>query len=173
MKNITGDKLKIKYKGIFDMQGLISLVTDWFESRGYEVLIQKFKHKTKTFGFEDELQIKGWLDETELHRIEFIFRLIIWDRTEVEVIVEGQKKTLMKGRLFIVINGSIEIDPYGRYEGSVFSRALRNFMMNKILFHNMFTIYADRMEYKSLEIMNCIKEFLDMQSKGKYYKNMW
>ncbi len=131
MKTMSESKamptLFFKYKGIFDLGGLTNVVIDWFETRGYEVQMTKVKHKARSAGFEDEYQIKGWMDETEYHRIEIIFTMRLWEGNFVEVVVNGQQKKLMKGRFTIYLTGKLELDTTGRYESSIFAKGLRNF----------------------------------------------
>ncbi|MBN2458291.1 hypothetical protein JXB31_04135 [Candidatus Woesearchaeota archaeon] len=167
------DELHLKYKGIFNLGGVLSIVTDWLETRGYEVIIKKVKHKTKTFGFEDEYEIRGWRDETDYHRIYIDFYMHMWDANEVDVLIEGQKKRLMKARLYMSIQGKIETDPSGRFDTSMFSKALRKFMYDKVIHHKYESVWGDKLQYKMHEIYGHIKEYLDMQSKGMYFKNMW
>jgi hypothetical protein len=166
-------ELHFKYLGIFDMAGLFSVITDWFETRGFEIVIPQVKHKSKTFGFEDEYKILGWRDETDLHRVSIEFYMHSWDVNLVDVIVDGQKKKLMKGRIYIALRGKLAVDYSERFDNTIFFKGLRKFMMDMVLKQRYDAIWTDLIHYKMHEVQNNIKEFLDMQSKGKYYKNMW
>jgi hypothetical protein len=172
-EDMGAHELQFKYQGILDMAGLFSVVTDWFETRGYEITIPQVKHKAKTFGFEDEYKIMGWRDETDLHRVQIEFYMHMWDANQVEVIVDGQKKQLMKGRFYMALRGKLAVDYFERFDSSILFKGLRKFMMKMVLKHRYDAIWTDLIHYKMHEIQNNIKEFLDMQSKGKYFKNMW
>ena len=166
-------RIFLKFKGIFDLGGLLNVITDWFETRGYTVVIDQVKHKLKTQGYEDEYQITGWRDETDFHRIKIRFSMYMWEGNLVEVVVGGQQRKLMKARINICLEGDLEYDFQGRYDKSMFAKGLRTFLLNQVLKHRYGTIWEDHLHYKVHEVGNNIKEYLDMQSKGKYYKNMW
>lgn len=159
----------IRYKGIFNLQELIKAITDWFEKKNYEHYIYQTKTKDKDFGSEEEYGIKGWVNETEYHRLTVDVYMHLWDANPVEVTENGEKKTMTKAAMLIKIKGDLDQDFAERFKHSHFAKKLKQFMEEKVLNYRYGVIWADDHVYRIEGLGNYIKQFLNMNTQGKYW----
>ena len=160
----------IRYKGLFDFDGLYNLIAAWMKARGYWFQEKVYKHKVPLpTGAEQEISFTGSKDITEFYRHNMALDFHLWDMTEVEVEVKGVKKTLTSARMEIIITGDLEVDYQGRFEKKKFLQELRNFLMKYIIKEEMEGVYADELRYRLYKLHTAIKEYLDMQAQGSEY----
>ncbi len=159
----------LRYKGVFDLQGLISTVTGWFEKLGYETYIYQTKSKVTAFGTEEEFGIRGWMNETEYHRLKIDVYFKMFDVTPVEVVQDGEKRELTKAAVEATGSGQFITDFSDRFEGSTFMQKLKQFMEKRIINERYDTIWKDNFHYRVQELNEVIKRFFDMSGQGKYW----
>jgi hypothetical protein len=168
---ITTDKHTIRYKGLFDFDGLYNLIVQWMKARRYWFHEEAYKHKVPLpTGAEQEITFKGDKEVTEfyMHSIRLDFHL--WDMTEVEVEVGGVKKTLTSARMEIVMVGVLNIDYQKKFDKSTLWQNVRDFLLKYIMKQDVETIWYDELRYRIYKLHDAIKQFLDMQAKGSEYK---
>jgi len=164
-------KLRVRYKGLFDFDGLYNLIAHWFKSRGYWFHETTYKHKVPSpLGAEDELKWEGTKKVNDYVQYEIEIEMHLWDMTEVEVEKDGVKKTLTNARFELIIDGDLEIDYQGRWQRSAFWAAVGDFYHKYIIKKEWETVYGDELWYRMQKLQNTIKEFMDMQAKGYEYK---
>ena len=123
-----GKPVIIKYKGLFDFDGLYNLISQWIKSSGFWFHEKTYKHKVPSpAGAEEEIIFQGTREKTELYKHTIDVYIHIWDMTEVEVEIGGKKKTLTNARIEIVINGLIEVDYDNKFQKNAFLAGLFNF----------------------------------------------
>ena len=165
------EKHYIRYKGLFDFDGLYNLIAAWMKARGYWFEETKYKHKVPLpTGAEQEITFKGSKDVTEFYQHNIVVDFHLWDMTEVEVEVKGVKKTLTNARLEIVISGALNVDYEGRFEETTFWQNVRDFFLKYVLKQDLETIWYDELRYRLYRLHAAIKEFMDMQTKGYEYQ---
>jgi len=150
----------VKYSGIFDFQGLYSLIVNWLKDNGYE-MEESFKYKNKEFGYEVELKLSGWRKENEYVKVLPSIFIQVWGMKDVEV----NKKKVQKGRLRIIINGKIEMDYAKEYEKNAILKELRKWYQ-KYIFSSRYDqgYYWDRMYFHMVGLQNQLKGFLGMEA---------
>ncbi len=155
--------MMIKYRGIFDFNGLYDFVVDWLKDNKYEIK-ESFKYKNKEFGYEVELKLDGWRKETEYIKVLPGIFIQVWGMKDVEV--NGKK--LQKGRMRITINCALEMDYSGEYERSRLLRELRKWYHKYVFSSRYDTGYHwDRMYFHMVAFQNKLKEFLGMHAETK------
>ncbi len=163
-------KQTIRYKGLFDFDGLYNVIVQWMKARRYWFHETIYKHKVPSpAGAEQEITFKGDKKITEFYKYEVTVKFHLWDMTEVEVEIDGVKKTLTSARLEISLNGKMLIDFEGRYGKTNFLVELRDFMLKYILRRDIENIYEDQLYYRVIKLQGVIKDYLDMQTKGNEY----
>jgi len=163
----------IKYKGIYDFAELWRLIGDWFESKSFEVVEGKAKHKMGTFGEEFETIMHAWRNVTDYFRFEMVVYSKYWDGNYVEVVKGGQKKKMIKARLYMRIGGTLVMDYSDRYDRSNFGKGLGKFMDKFVMRWPADAVYSDQLHYKIHELMNVVKEYLNVEAKGSEFADMW
>jgi len=169
--NITA--VHLRYKGIVDFQALWRVIGDWFESKGFEIQEPKAKHKMGPFGEEFECVIAAWRNVTDHYRFEMTAYQKYWDGTYVEVVKDGKKSKLLKARFFFKFSSKIVLDYSDRYEKSRFTQAMGKFLNHRVLRWQWESVYGDQLFYKTLELQNIVKEYLNMEMHGSEFADMW
>ena len=165
----------IQYKGIFDMQDLYESIADFFRQRKFKFYeVQQRLRRPSPFGAEILYQFEARRKVEEYY--EWIARITIetFDINDVEVITkDGKKKKLTKGRLWIYIEGRVEMDYEKVWEKTAFLAHLKSFYNKYILRKTILGIWWDQLYYKVvLSLHALIKERLKMVSEGFEARHM-
>ena len=159
----------LKFKGVFDFEGLYRLMAKWFMDRQYDFYEKLFKNKPPEL--EIEWVAKRKVDELYQFKIRLYFHL--WDVKEVEAIKEGVKKKLTSCRMIIEFDPSVIIDYQDRWSESKFTQSLLKFYVLNVVKREVELKYADPLWYINYRLHNLVKEYLDMEVKGNAYADMW
>ena len=163
----------VRYKGVFDFTALWKLIMDWFESKGFEVQENKSKRNLRTTGEELETQMTGWRNVTDYYRFQIVVYQKYWDAQYIDVIKDGKKQKMIKARIVFRIAPTLVLDYSDRYATSRLTKALGHFLNTYIYKWQIDAVYGDQLMYKGYEIQGVIKEFLNMETKGSEFADMW
>ncbi len=168
---INARTLTIRYRGLFDFDGLYNVIVQWMKARRFWFHETKYKHKVSSpFGAEQEITFTGDKKVTDFYAHAITIDLHLWDMTEVEVVQKGIKKTLTNARMQIDIQGTLSLEYEKRWEVSTFWMAVRDWWMKYIMRREVESIYYDEIYYRTYRLHNVIKKFLDMEAKGHEYE---
>lgn len=162
--------LIIRYKGLFDFDGLYYMMAKWLKDRRYWLHETDYKHKVPTHGAEQEIK---WAAEKKINDyIMYRYNLFIhtWDQVEVEVVKDGQKKTLTSARLEITFDGVVEVDYEKRMERNAIWKAIADVFYKYFLKEDIESIHYDTMYYRLQKFHAAVKDYIDMTAKGYEYK---
>ena len=163
-------KFTIRYKGLFDFDGLYNLMVQWMKSRRYWFHETKYKHKVPSpKGAEQEMTFEGNKKITDYMMYDLKVDIHIWEMTEVEVVHKGVKKNLTNGRMEIIFMGYLTTDFAKRWTGNKLFELISHFYEQYIAKEEIESIYWDTIHYKTQHFVNVVKEFLDMEAKGYEY----
>ncbi|MFH1134064.1 MAG: hypothetical protein V1735_06240 [Nanoarchaeota archaeon] len=165
-------ELIVKYEGLMDMDGLYKRIHTWFINRKFEPVEKVFKDKSRQEGREEQIKIDGFRNDDPQFRVWVNVYIHTWNMNKVEVVVDGKKKMMEKGRFKITIRADFEVDYENRWERSKFTRALLNFYI-KYLIYRKLTVYGDKIEYEGHKLQELIKGYLGMGAAGDQYADMW
>ena len=170
----TMAKFRLRYKGVFDWEGLYKTMREWFKEREYDFLETRYKHKMRSGGLAElEINWKCWREETEYVKNWITVYFHIWDFKEVDVIKNGKKMKLSKARMLIEIEPWIEIDYEGRWAGSLLKRKLRDFY-NRFLYRvEIESLWEDKLWYNSNKLLQLAKRYLEIESESEAFDDYW
>jgi len=99
------DAPKIKFKGVFDFDGLYKYLKGWLKSKSFSISEGTYKDK----GGEFEIEWDAVKNVTDYYRYKISIKFFGWDISKIELIDEKTKKprVLDKGRIEITIKGEI------------------------------------------------------------------
>lgn len=164
----------IRYKGIFDLNELYKIIHDWLISRGYQVHESKYKSislqtggKERTFDWNAHRKVTDFV----MYWINLHFQF--QDTMPIEVVKDGQKKTLYKGVVMIRIVHTVELDFSERMSRSKLHQSIVKFMQTVMWRKKIDTLWEDKLRFKCYELMNIIKESLDFMTKGNEHYDVW
>ncbi len=164
----------IRYKGVFDMNELYKIIYDWLIARGYQVHESKYKTVSlSTGGKERSFDWNAHRKGEEMVMLWINLHFQIQDAEEIEVIQNGEKKKLMKGRVYIRIQLDIEYDYSERFAHTKLGQTMINFLMNFMWSKKVETYWEDKQRFKAYELVNIIKETLDFMTKGNEHFDVW
>jgi hypothetical protein len=163
--------LIIRYKGLFDFDGLYYLMVQWLKQRRYWFHEIDYKHKVPSpAGAEQEIKWEAEKKINDYMKYKMNIFLHTWDQTEVEVVKNGEKKTLTSARIEITFDGTIEIDYEKRMSKSKFWAAIADVYYKYFLKEDIESIHYDTMYYRLQRLHSLVKNYLDMGAKGFEYE---
>lgn len=155
----------IKYRGVFDYDGITTFVIKWFKKRKFNVNEKKHKHKMSCpHGLDIDWGVEFWkkIDDYYMYQADVQFRL--WNARQVEVVKDGKKKMLWYAELKVVIGMDVVCDYMGRWETNQFFERLRNFYDQYIIKVDIRVRHVDPFYYKLLDLQTEIKKKLEMEA---------
>ena len=171
-KTIATNNLIIRYKGLFDFDGLYNVVARWMKARRYWFHEEVYKHKVPSpMGAEQEMTFTGnkKINDYIMYSMKISFHL--WEMNEVEVVKDGVKKTLTNARMEIIMGSTVNVDYEKRMEKGKLWTALSDVYYKYFLKEDIESIHHDTIYYRMFKLHNIVKEFLDMGAKGNMYES--
>lgn len=165
----------LKFNGIFDFDGLYKVMHDWLVDRQYYFEESLYKHKVPTpAGAEQHIKWDCWRKVNAYVKYWINIYFILRDMKEVEVIKDGERKKLTKARLLIVFGGKVELDFSKRFPHNRLAKNLMDFLINYIWKpEKVVSMWWDELYYRIYKFQRVVKEYLEMESKGNAYYDMW
>ena len=164
-------KYEVRYSGLFDFDGLYAAVIDWGKNYGFMWHEIYYKHKVprptgaeQQFKWQLTKKVSGYLS----HKIDFLVH--IWDMLEVEVDVNGVKKPLTSGRIYIKISGTLIMDWQDKFTGSGFKEKLGHWYRHFVYRKEVEAIYWDQLHYRIIDMQTILKKYFDVQAKKHAFK---
>ena len=152
---------RIKYRGMFDLDGFYKTMALWFKERRFELHERLYKAKPP------ELRVEWYAERKRTSWVKEIVEVAVhmWGEYDIEAIVNGKKKKMAKVRMIITINGDIE-SPYAdifgepRWTATNLERRLSQVFRNWVMAREMAGLYWDRLYYELYELYGTLKEYL-------------
>lgn len=161
---------RIKFRGLYDLDGLYSFMANWLRQRRYEV------HETLYKAKPPELEIRM---RAERKITGFIMEVLTvyyhsWGEYDLDVMVNGTKKKMTNARMIITLGGEIRApyeDIFGRprWTASAVERRLLDLFRNWFVRRELESVYWDTLYYEMYKFHGAIKDFLKYEAKGNVY----
>jgi hypothetical protein len=171
---ILNTPIMIRYKGVFDYDGLYKMMHAWLISKRFLFHEDKYKDKVSTpFGNEIEITWKAEKKVTEFVKEYIDIEFHLWDFSEVEVIKDGKKTKMGKARMEIKFFAKLELDYAKRFTGEnddeTFSKKLGKFYVENIIYWDWRIRYANALEYSVYDLQTKVKKYLNMDTSNNMY----
>jgi hypothetical protein len=169
--DILDAPLFIRYKGVFDFEGLYRMMHAWLVNKRFIFHENLYKDKVYTpFGNELEIKWKAEKKVTEYVKEYVDVHFHLWDFSEVEVIKEGKKVKMTKSRMEIKFEASLELDYSKKFsKGGKFAKKLGEFYQNKVIYWDWRIKYADSLTYSLYDLHAKVKKYLGLASGSNAY----
>lgn len=154
----------LKYKGIYDCQGLFRFMRGWMEKNHYTFFETKYKDKPSAQGREYEWGCKGDKKVDGYYQYWIEWFLHIWDQNPVEIIKDGQKKTMAEGRIMIRFNSIVVLDYEKQFESRSFHNKMQEFLYDHVIREDAETGHWDSLYYELNRFKNEVEAFLNMET---------
>ncbi len=159
----------IKYKGVFDLQRMYKVIVRWFKAR-------RFIFYENLYRFKPPELILAW--QAERRKTAFVKDIIkvnidVRGYEEVETIVGGVRKKMVKGRLTIHLHFGLETG-YADIAGtkkwnSELERRLKWFLHKYVIKRDFELIHLDSLMYETWKLQKLIKDYLRLECVGNLY----
>ena len=159
--------LKIRYKGVFDFEGVYNTIYHWFRDRQFRFHEQRFKTKAHTaLGNEFKLNLWAEREDSEYYKYYAKMFLHLWESKEIPVIIDGKQVMRMKGRMHIDIEGSVITDWQKRYHSDVnfLHKMMENFLNKTVLKYDIDMKHVDVFDKELHRLEHEIKKVLKMET---------
>ncbi len=163
-------KTRIKYKGLYDLDGLYRFMANWLRQRRYELNETLYKSKPP------EMELR-WTAERK--KTGFVMEVITiyyhsWGEYDLDVVVNGKKKKMTNARFILTIGGKMEApyaDIFGRerWTHNAVERRLLLLFTNWFAKRELESVYWDALYYEMYKFQGEIKDFLKLEAKGNVY----
>ncbi len=158
------DHLTISYSGIFNVTELYQLMDNWFREKGFDKRELRNQEHVNPEGKYIELELQPWKKVSDYVR--HVIRILVRMMRVKEVVVEidGKRKRMNKGKVFIIIDGLMYTDFEGRWEQRPFY-----FFMRTIFDKFIYKTYTGQME--DLMVENCSQLHMLIKSHLNLYRH--
>lgn len=156
----------LKYKGVFDYNGLTTMLTRWLQDRQFEINEKGHKHKYSCpHGFEIERTIEGWRKIDDYYMYQITVDMHLWDAFEVDAVKNGKKVKFWNARIDLKLSFEVICDYADRWAKGPFMEKLRDNVYDEYIIKKEIIInHADPLYYKLLSLHTKVKDFLEMET---------
>jgi hypothetical protein len=164
MWTATAD-IKLRYKGVYDMKGVLRILYNWYIINRYDYHEDLYKDKLDTpLGNEIEIKMKGEKKVSEYLKYVVKFYTHQWEAKDVVVKVGDKEVKMMTGRLEIKMEGRVVSDWQNRFKAGTIWEKAQKFMEKVVLRKEIEFKHIDPMEKELHALSGEIKRFLKMES---------
>lgn len=168
---IKDPPLLIRYKGVFDYDGMYKMMHAWLVSKRFLFHEDKYKDKVSTpFGNEIEAKWSAEKKVTEFVMEKISIEFHLWDAAETEIIKDGKKVKMYKARMEIKFFAELMLDYNKKFsEGTTFAKKLGKFYVENIIYWDWRIRYANALEYAVYDLQTKVKKYLNMDTGSSAY----
>jgi hypothetical protein len=168
-ENVVAQNVLIKFKGLYDYEGVYRFMWDWLERHRYRVHEDRYKDKLFT-ALGTEIEPKWTADRKVDEYVQYIIVIEwhLWDAKDVEIDEGGVKKKLTTGRMTIILKGTVNLDYGGIFKGKGFIPFLGN-VYKKMRKREIENVFLQGLEDEVFMLQSEIKNYLNMHGKEQAY----
>lgn len=168
---IKDPPLLIRFKGVFDYDGMYKMMHAWLISKRFMFHENKYKDKVATpFGNEIEIAWAAEKKVTEFIKEHIKVEFHLWDYAEVEIIKDGKKLKMGKARMEIKFFAFLEFDYSEKFrKGNDFTKNLGKFYVEHVIYWDWRIRYATPLEYSVYDFHAKVKKYLNMDTGTNAY----
>lgn len=160
-QRIIVDHLTISYSGLFNVTELYQLLDNFMREKGYdkrELLNQE--HITPE-GKYIEIKLEPWKKVSDYvrHQVKITVRMLKLKETTIEI--DGKRKKMHKGKVYIIIDGYMYTDFEGRWEQRPFYFFLRT-IFDKFIYRSYTGQFEDLLVETCSQLHMTVKSFLNL-----------
>lgn len=160
-KEVNIEPLPIfRYTGLIDFDKIYSSIISWFRDQKYAFFEDKYVYK----GSEIEVGLRGEKVVTPWVKYTVETELKIIDAKEVEAVIDGEKKKMLKGRLQFMTKAKYMLDPEKRWEGSWLLETMRDFYFTYLIKGQVKGWHID-LTKKARELYKLVKEIVQVTAR--------
>jgi len=154
--------LRVRQKGIFDMNELYKVMFRWFSQHNYDFQEKEYIDKVQPDGGR-VLEIGWWSYRKISDYVKFRIKVkfLIVGLKDVEIEVDGMKRKTNSGDAEMRFVAWIETDYEGKWEANPVTKFFREFY-NKYIMRSKIEDYETELHEELYELMGEVKAFLNL-----------
>jgi hypothetical protein len=159
------EPIKLRYKGLYDMKGLIKLVYNWYIDNHFRFHEELYKDKVESpLGNEIEIKTNGDRKVSEYYKNIVKVYFHQWESKDVIIKVGGKDVSMVQGRIEILVSGEVITDWQGKFKkGTVWEKA-QKLLEKSVIIKDIEIKHIDPLD-KELHVLAAdIKRFLRIES---------
>jgi hypothetical protein len=157
-------KEKLSHKGLFDFSALYAFAHSWFKDEDYGVDEERYEEKVSGSSRNLLIEWKATKPLSDYFKIEHKVKFEIEGMTDVEVEVDGEKKSMNKGSIKLDIKSAMVIDPESKWDVKPYYRFLRD-VYNKYIIRGRVENIKDKIGNDARGFKESLKQFLDLMGR--------
>lgn len=160
------DHLKIDYKGAFELNQMIRLITSYTKEMGFDARYDKdFEINTKA-GKHVDFVFYPWKKITDFARHQIKVRILTENMVKVDAVLDNKKVKLDYGRLQIFIDGTLDLDYFSKWNKHPVLMFIRT-LYNKFVYR----AYTERFEQRLIfDIHHIYDRLQKMLNQYRHYR---
>jgi hypothetical protein len=157
--------IKLRFRGVYDMKGLMRLIYKWYSSSQYTYHETKYKDKQETvFGNEIEIEMEGNKKVTEYLRYYVKITTHQWESKDIVVKVGEKEVSMMQGRVEVQITAWIVTDWQDQFKKGTWWETAQNFMEKVVIMPDIALLHIDPLDKDLHALARDIKNHLKIES---------
>ena len=171
---VLGHPIKLRYKGVWDMQDLYEGTINWLRERKWKFNERVYKHKHPS-PYGVERQYIWQADQRVDHWVKIVIDIYIhtYDAHDVEAVdKQGNRKVFTKGKIWIILKIMDHWEPDKSWDTHTFWGFLKQFYINYIVKKRRMQGYSPRYRHEVTALKHYLMRALKMESKDFEYANM-
>jgi len=155
----------IRYKGVFDFDGVYKYIVKWIKNNDYDF----YEKKVWDYPPYKVYKLEGRKKISYMTMFLLFVEIWVWEDKPVEIVRDGKVKHLTEARMKILFDGGYTFDYDGDFEKSPGLKKIEKFLLFKIMFHDMFLKWYDFMDYFVHSFVADVKDYLEMETASNAY----
>jgi hypothetical protein len=160
---------RIKFNGMFDLEGLYRFMVRWLKQKRYEVHETLYKFKPPEFN----LKLRGERKKNAFVKHIINIDLHMWGEYDIETIINGKKKKMANARMILTLEMELE-SPYPNLFGDKrwnlpMERKLLRFFEEYVMKRDFEELDFDVLWYELYQFQTAIKEYMKLEARGSAY----
>ncbi len=146
-------KEKVKHTGLGDLKASYKYAREWLDKEGYTIVEDNYSEKVVEGNAKEiEIEWTAWKKITDYFKITIKIKWKILKMTEVEVEIEGKRRTMNKfGEIALELKGILEKDYSSKWEVSPFTKFFKE------IYHKY--VIPQRTEEREKEVRDIVQDF--------------
>ncbi len=162
---------QVKYSGIFDYEGLMRVIIRWLKARRFKFDEKLYEQKPgNELGGDIVIFWEAELKINDFYKFKMYINHQAWDINEVEVVKDGVKKILTKGKLELYIYGEAIFDADKRFQENKLTRFLASFYYKWLAWTPVTGDVHDTLHYRVIKLQTVVKEYLGAMGTGNPFE---
>lgn len=161
-KDFIAKDLRVRQKGIFDMNELYKTMFRWFSQHNYDFQEKEYIDKVQPDG--GRVLELGWWSYRKISdyvRFRIKVKFLVVGLKDIEIEVDGMKRKTNSGDCEIRFTAWIETDYEGKWEANPITKFFREFY-NKYIMRSRIEDYETELHEELYELMGEVKAFLNL-----------